>query len=113
MNRPRRDIVIEDSAIKPAEENEELFGNMDAFSEATQGIISAFEKYYVKALQNAKSTGAESMTHFKNFMKSARKNDEHIGLLLNPRVCIYSGKFLEFLRGPAIEWIRRSIATKE
>jgi hypothetical protein len=52
------------------------------------------------------------ISEFKNFMRSAKKNDEHIGLLLNPRVCNYSTKFLEYLRGPAIQWIRKNVDRK-
>lgn len=67
--------------------------------------MAAFEKVHLKRL----SFSANQAADFRNFMRSARKNDEHVGLLLNPRVCIYSPAFLEYLRGPALEWIRNHI----
>lgn len=92
--------------------NSDLFGNMDAFSDATQAIMTAFEKYYLKPLQS-RSSFQPAIAEFKSFMRNAHKNDEHIGLLLNPRVCIYATKFLEFLRGPAMEWIRKNVDTRK
>lgn len=46
-------------------------------------------------------------------MKIARKNDEYISLLLNPIACRYSHNFLNFLRGPALVWIRKNVDPKK
>ena len=91
--------------------NNTAFSNMDLFSEATQALMNQFEKHYLKCVIHSKSE--ERITEFKTFMKNARKNDEQIGLLLNPRACPFSQSFIDFLRLPAIKWIRNNIELKK
>jgi len=50
--------------------------------------MNQFEKHYLKYVIH--SNLEERINEFKTFMKNARKNDEQIGLLLNPRACPFS-----------------------
>ncbi|EAR91689.2 hypothetical protein TTHERM_00394620 (macronuclear) [Tetrahymena thermophila SB210] len=79
--------------------------NVDTFQEATQNIMNQFEKYNIKNLKRDE----DLISEFKTFMNNARKNDEYISQLLNPVECDFSDNFIEFLRGPAIKWIKKNV----
>ncbi|KAL4484293.1 hypothetical protein ABPG72_006404 [Tetrahymena utriculariae] len=83
--------------------------NVDTFQEATQNIMNQFEKYNIKNLKRDE----DLISEFKTFMSNARKNDEYISQLLNPVECDFSDNFIEFLRGPAIKWIKKNVEQKK
>ncbi|KAL4455858.1 hypothetical protein ABPG74_003268 [Tetrahymena malaccensis] len=99
----------EQKQCQESQSQQKEIDNVDTFQEATQNIMNQFEKYNIKNLKRDE----DLISEFKTFMNNARKNDEYISQLLNPVECDFSDNFIEFLRGPAIKWIKKNVEQKK